>query len=67
MLLTRLQCKMIFRVGSLRLHPAGQPVNRMICDHIRTVRLLTSGDRQDMPNLVSDLPKICLLVMAVLI
>ena len=67
MLLTCPQCETIFRVDRLRLHPAGQPVHCMICDHIRTARLLTSGDRQDMPNLVPYLPKIRLPVMAVLI
>ena len=63
MLLTCPQCKAIFRVDRLRLHLAGQLVHYMICNHIRTARLLTIGDRQDMPNLVPDLPKIRLPVM----
>ena len=67
MLLTCPQCETIFRVDRLWLHPAGQPVHCMICDNIRTARLLTSDDRQDLPNLVLYLPKIRLPVMAVLI
>jgi predicted Zn finger-like uncharacterized protein len=67
MLLTCPQCETIFRVDCLQLHLAGQPVHFMICDHIRTARLLTSGDRQDMPNLVLYLPKIRLSVMVVII
>jgi predicted Zn finger-like uncharacterized protein len=67
MLLICPQCETIFRVDRLRLHPAGQPVHCMICDHIRIARLLTIGDRQDMPNIAPDLPKIRLPVMAVLI
>ena len=50
MLLTCPQCETIFRVDRLRLHPAGQPVHCMICDHIWTARLVTSGDRQDVPD-----------------
>ena len=67
MLLTCRQCETIFRVDRLQLHLAGQPVHCMICDHIRTVRLLTSGERQDTPNLVPYLSKVRLPVMAVLI
>ena len=66
MLLTCLQCETIFRINRFLLHLAGQPVQCMICDHIRTARLLTSGGRQDMPNLVPFPPKIRLPVMAVL-
>jgi predicted Zn finger-like uncharacterized protein len=40
MLLTCPQCETIFRVDRLRLHPAGQPVHCMICDHIWTARLV---------------------------
>jgi len=39
----------------------------MICDHIWTARLVTSGDRQDMPNFTSYLYKFRLPVTAVLI
>ena len=39
----------------------------MICDHIWTARLVTSGDRQDMPNFASYLHKFRLPVIAVLI
>ena len=39
----------------------------MICDHIWTARLLTSGDWQDMPNFASYLYKFRLPVIAVLI
>jgi predicted Zn finger-like uncharacterized protein len=67
MLLTCPQCETIFRVDRLRLHPAGQPVHCMICDHIWTARLVTSGDRQDMPNFASYLHKFRLPVIAVLI
>ena len=66
-LLTCLQCETIFRVDRLRLHPAGRPVHCMICDHIWTARLVTSGDRQDMPNFASYLYKFRLPVIAVLI
>ena len=67
MLLTCPQCETIFRVDRLRLHPAGQPVHCMICDHIWTARLVTSGDRQDMPSFASYLHKFRLPVIAVLI
>ena len=67
MLLTCPQCETIFRVDRLRLHSAGQPVHCMICDHIWTARLVTSGDRQDMQNLASYLHKFRLPVIAVLI
>ena len=67
MLLTCPQCETIFRVDRLSLHPAGQPVHCMICDHIWTARLVTSGDRQDMPNFASYLHKFRLPVIAVLI
>ena len=67
MLLTCPQCEMIFCVDRLRLYPAGQPAHCMICDHIRTAQLLTSGDRPDMSTLVLHLPKIRLPVMVVLI
>jgi hypothetical protein len=67
MLLSYPQCETIFRVKRLWLHLAGQPVHCMICDYIRTARLLTIGDRQDMPNLVPYLPKIRLPVLTVLI
>ena len=67
MLLTCPQCEMIFCVDRLRLYPAGQPAHCMICDHIRTAWILTSGDRQDTTNLVPYLPKIWLPVLAVLI
>ena len=60
-------CETIFRVDRLRLHPSGQPVQCMICDHIRIARLLTIGDRQDMSNIAPDLPKFRLPVMVVLI
>ena len=39
----------------------------MICDHIWTARLVTSGDRQDMPNFTSYLYKFRLPVIVVLI
>ena len=67
MLLTCPQCETIFRVDRLRLHPARQPLHCMICDHIWTARLVTSGDRQDMPNFASYLHKFRLPVIAVLI
>ena len=67
MLLTCPQCETIFRVDRLRLHPARQPIHCMICDHIWTARLVTSGDRQDMPNFASYLHKFRLPVIAVLI
>ena len=51
MLLICPPCETIFRVERLRLHPSGQPVHCMICDHIRIARLLTIGDRQDIPIL----------------
>ena len=66
MLLTCPQCETIFCVDRLRLHPAGQPVHCMICDH-QAARLVTSGDRQDMPNIASYLHKFRLPVIAVLI
>ena len=65
--LTCPQCETIFRVDRLRLHPAGQPVHCMICDHIWTARLVTRGDRQDMPSFASYLHKFRLPVIAVLI
>ncbi len=49
------------------MHPAGQPVHCLICDHIWTARLATSGDRQDMPNFASYLHKFRFLEIAVLI
>ena len=39
----------------------------MICDHIWTARLVTSGDRQDMPNFTSYLYNFRLPVIVVLI
>ena len=63
MLLTCPQCGAIFRVDRLQLHPAGQLVHSMICDHIRAAWLLNSGDQQDMLKLVPDIPKILLPVM----
>ena len=67
MLLVCPQCESIFRVNRLRVHPAGQPVHCLICDHIWTARLATSGDRQDMPNFASYLHKFRFLEIAVLI
>ena len=67
MLLTRPQCETIFCIDRLRIHPSGQPVHCMICDHILTAWLVTIGDRQDMPNFTSYLHKFRLLVIAVLI
>ena len=67
MLLISPQCETIFHEERRRLHPVGQPVHCMICDHIRTARPSTFGDPQDMPNFVPYLPKIRLPVMAVLI
>ena len=67
MLLTCPQCETISSGDRLRLHPAGQPVHCMICDHIWTARLLTSGDRQDMPDFASYFNKFGLPVIAVLI
>ena len=67
MLLTCPQCETIFRVDRLRLHPAGQPVHCLICDHIWTAQLVISGDRQDAPSFVSYLHKMRLPVIVVLI
>ena len=67
MLLTCPQCDTIFRVDQLRLHPAGQPVHCMICDHIWTARLVTSGDRRGAPTLGEQWHKMRLPVIGVLI
>ncbi|MDB2498576.1 zinc-ribbon domain-containing protein [Alphaproteobacteria bacterium] len=67
MLLICPQCETIFCVDRLRLYPAGKPVHCMICGHIWSARLVTSGNRQDMSNFASYLHKFRLPVIAVLI
>ena len=67
MRLTCTQCETIVRVNRLRLHLAKQPIHCMICDHIWTAWLVTSDDRQDMPNFASYFHKIRLQVIVILI